>query len=211
MYTPASFRVADAPTLHTFLERHSFATLISQAGDEPVASHLPLLLERDAGENGRLIGHMARANPHWKSAAGTQVLAMFHGPHAYISPTWYEANDTVPTWNYAAVHAYGVLTLIEDEPRLREIVERTVQVYEAGMPRPWSMESVDPAFVDKMLLGIVGFEIVIDRLEGKWKLNQNHPVERREKVVHGLEATGRVDDAAVAGLMREQLRSERPS
>ncbi len=208
MYTPASFEVTDLPTLHTFIEHHSFATLCSQSMSEPTATHLPLLLDRTSGPNGRLIGHVARANPQWKSAAGTRVLAIFHGPHAYISPTWYESSETVPTWNYAAVHAYGVLKLINDAQRLRDIVERTVDIYERFMPRPWSMNIVPPDMIDKLLLGIVGFEIDIDRLEGKWKLNQNHSLDRREKVIRRLMETGRHEDAAVAGLMRQQVDNE---
>ncbi|HVJ69798.1 MAG TPA: FMN-binding negative transcriptional regulator [Caulifigura sp.] len=208
MYIPRSFEVTDPSALHAFMERHSFATLVSASEGEPFSTHLPLLLDREVSLHGRLIGHMARPNPQWKAAAGTRVMAIFHGPHAYISPTWYETNETVPTWNYAAVHAYGVMTLIENTTRLREIVDRTVNVYEQSMPEPWSMSVVPEANVESLLKGIVGFEIVIDRLEGKWKLNQNHPLERREKVVRGLEATGRPDDAAVAQLMREQIHSE---
>lgn len=209
MYIPRSFEVTDPSTLHAFMERHSFATLVSTSHGEPVATHLPLLLDRDVAPHGRIVGHMARANPQWKSAGGTRVLAVFHGPHAYISPTWYETDETVPTWNYAAVHASGVLTLIDDDRRLRQIVERTVDVYERSMPNPWSMSVVPEANIVSLLKGIVGFEITIDRLEGKWKLNQNHPRERREKVIRGLEATGRPDDAAIAKLMREQIESER--
>ena len=208
MYTPSSFRVDDLPTLHAFMERHSFATLCSSTDGELEATHLPLLLDRENGSHGRLVGHMARPNGQWKRAAGSRVMAIFAGPHAYVSPTWYESNETVPTWNYTAVHAYGVLTLIEDEARLHEIVRRTVDVYERSMPRPWSMDDASPQYLDKMLLGIVGFEVVIDRIEGKWKLNQNHPVERREKVLRALNATGRLNDAAVAALMRQQVDSE---
>lgn len=208
MYIPRTFEVTDTLTLHTFMERHSFATLISSAAGEPFATHLPLLLDREVPPHGRLIGHMARPNPQWKSAGGSRVMAIFHGPHAYITPTWYESNETVPTWNYATVHAYGVMTLIDDVSRLREIVERTVNIYEGSMPKPWSMSEANPAYIDTMLKGIVGFEIPIDRLEGKWKLNQNHPLERREKVIRGLEATGRPEDAAVAQFMRKQIESE---
>ncbi|QDT56671.1 Protease synthase and sporulation protein PAI 2 [Caulifigura coniformis] len=211
MYTPSSFRVDDLTTLHAFMERYSFAMLCSSTNGEQQATHLPLLLDRDSGPHGQLIGHMARANPQWKRAAGSQVMAIFAGPHAYISPTWYESNETVPTWNYAAVHAYGTFQPIEDDARLREIVRRTVDVYERSMPRPWSMDVVPPETIDKLLLGIVGFEIRIDRLEGKWKLNQNHPVERREKVVRALTATGRPDDVAIADLMRRQIDSESPT
>jgi transcriptional regulator len=208
VYIPASFRVDDLPTLHSFMDRYSFATLCSSTNGELEATHLPLLLDRNIARHGRLVGHMARPNGQWKRAAGSQVMAIFAGPHAYISPTWYESNETVPTWNYAAVHAYGVLRLIEDESRLREIVRRTVDVYERSKPRPWSMDLAPSQFLDKMLLGIVGFEIEIDRLEGKWKLNQNHPVERREKVIRALGATGRPDEAAVAEMMRKQVDSD---
>ena len=209
MYVPSSFEKTDLASLHAFMERNSFASLVSLDDSEPVATHLPLLLDRDVPPHGRLVGHIARANRQWKSARGTRVMAMFHGPHAYISPTWYETNETVPTWNYAAVHAFGVMSLIDDETRLQEIVERAVDVYERSMPKRWSMDVVPSETVDALLKGIVGFEIVIDRLAGKWKLNQNHPVERREKVIRGLEATGRAEDAAVARLMREQVESER--
>jgi transcriptional regulator len=208
MYTPSSFRVDDLPTLHAFMERHSFATLCSATSGELEATHLPLLLDSDVAPHGRLIGHMARANGQCRRAAGSRVIAIFSGPHAYISPTWYESNETVPTWNYAAVHAYGVLHPIEDESRLREIVRRTVDVYEQLMPRPWSMDAVPAPLIDKLLHGIVGFEIPIDRLEGKWKLNQNHPAQRREKVIRALLASGRQENADVAALMREQLASE---
>jgi transcriptional regulator len=208
VYTPASFRVDDLPTLHSFMEQNSFAMLCSSTNGELEASHLPLLLDRNVAPHGRLVGHMARPNSQWKRAAGSQVMAIFSGPHAYISPTWYESNETVPTWNYAAVHAYGILRLVEDESRLREIVRRTVDVYERSMPRPWSMDVVPSQHVSKLLLGIVGFEFDIDRIEGKWKLNQNHPVERREKVIRALGVTGRPDDAAVAEMMRKQVDSD---
>ena len=200
MYTPPSFCIDDLPTLHAFMERHSFATLCSTTSGELEATHLPLLLDRDVAPHGRLIGHMARANGQCKRAAGSRVMAIFSGPHAYISPTWYESNETVPTWNYAAVHASGGLQPIEDESRLREIVRRTVEVYEQSMPRPWSMDVVPARLVDGLLQGIVGFEIEIDRLEGKWKLNQNHPRERRERVMQALR-TGGHDAQAIAALM----------
>lgn len=206
MYVPPSFVVTDPVQLHEFMERHSFATLISQAGNEPLASHLPLLLDREVGPHGRLIGHFARANSHWQSAAGQRVLAIFHGPHAYVSPGWMEPRNVVPTWNYVTVHAYGTLRLIEDRDRLRDIVRRTVETYEANRATPWSMSQPEAEFIDKLLGAIVGFEIDIDRLEGKWKLNQNHPVERREQIIRGLLETGRHDESQIAELMKEAMR-----
>lgn len=201
MYIPASFQETDIDKQHDFIEQHSFATLISQHDSESVASHLPLLLDRKSSSNGRLIGHMARANPQWQTVAGQQVLVIFHGPHAYISPTWYEAQNVVPTWNYIAVHTYGLFRLIEDRDRLLEIVSQTVRQYESPRPQPWSMDSPDPEFIDNLLSAIVGFEIDIERLEGKWKLNQNHPPERREKVIRGLRETARYDEMQIADWM----------
>jgi transcriptional regulator len=205
MYIPASFAETDPAALHHLMQRHSFATLVSQGEGEPFASHLPLLIEHFPAPHGRLLGHMARANPQWRSADGQRVLAIFHGPHAYVSPTWYEAANVVPTWNYAVVHAYGRLRLVGPE-RLREIVRRTVDRYESGRPAPWSMDAPDPAFVEKLLESIVGFEIDVDRLEGKWKLSQNHSAERREKVIHALQNAGDDEAQLVAGMMQQSLR-----
>ena len=131
-------------------------------------------------------------------------MAVFSGPHAYVSPTWYEAEHVVPTWNYVAVHAYGRVRLVEDQPGLLDIVRRSVEVYERSMPRPWSLGESD-TFVERLLKQIVGFRIEIERIEGKWKLNQNHPVERREKVARALAERGDENSTAIATLMRQQL------
>jgi transcriptional regulator len=203
MYVPPHFAESDPAKLHDFIERHSFGLLVSQAGGEPFATHLPLLLDRAAGPHGTLAGHVARANPHWRELAGQTALAVFTGPHAYVSPSWYEAENVVPTWNYAAVHAYGRVRLIEDRDGLLDIVRRSVTVYEAAMPRPWTLDG-SPTFVDRLLGQIVGFRLPIDRLEGKWKLSQNHPVERRSKVIAALEGRGG-DAQAVAAMMRAVL------
>ncbi len=130
---------------------------------------------------------------------------MFHGPHAYISPGWIDVRNVVPTWNYIAVHAYGVLRVTEDRAKLREIVERTVIAYESKRENPWSLDRPDGDYVEQLLGGIVGFEIVIDRLEGKWKLSQNHVVERRRQIVEGLQATQGHDENAIAEVMRVSL------
>lgn len=205
MYIRPSFLETDATRLHDFMEQHSFATLISSHDGEPVASHLPLLLDRDAGPHGRLIGHMARANSHWQTAGNQRALAIYHGPHAYVSPGWIEAQNVVPTWNYVTVHAYGMLRLIEDRDRLRDILQRTVSRYEANPEQPWSMASPNADFIEKLLAAIVGFEIDVDRLEGKWKLNQNHPLERREQIISGLRETGRHDELQIAAMMQATL------
>ena len=140
MYIPAAFAETDLTKLHDFIEQNSFGLLVSQVDGLPFATHLPFLLERTAGPHGTLVGHMARANPQWREAGGQTALAIFSGPHAYISPTWYEAEQVVPTWNYTAVHAYGRVQIIEDEDALLDIVQRSVRVYEQAMPRPWSFD-----------------------------------------------------------------------
>lgn len=203
MYVPSSFRMDDPAELHEFIRRHSFATLTTQGANGMIASHLPLLLDAEAGPHGRLLGHMARANPQWRDVRG-ECLAVFAGPHAYISPTWYETPGTVPTWNYVAVHAYGTIRLVEDREGLRDILRRSVETYEASMPAPWSYDETDPD-IDKMLAAIVGFHIEISRVEGKAKLNQNHPEERRRKVIRALEARTDDDSRAIARLMVKTL------
>ncbi len=206
MYIPAVFAEPDLNSLHDFIEQHSFGLLVSQVDGLPFASHLPFLLERTTGSHGSLVGHMARANPQWQQAGGQTALAIFAGPHAYISPTWYEAEQVVPTWNYTAVHAYGRFEVIEDRDVLLNIVQESVRVYEQAMPRPWSVGS--GTFVDRMLTQIVGFRIAVERIEGKWKLNQNHPIERRRKVVRALQERDSENAQAIAALMQGMLPAE---
>lgn len=205
MYVPTAFQVTDPDRLAQFMAEHSFATVITQHDAVPFASHLPLLYERESGTHGTLVGHLAKANPQWQDAAnqsdGIPVLAIFHGPHTYISPTWYGEPNTVPTWNYVAVHATGRLQLIQDNQRLLQLLTTTVNNYEASQPKPWQIEDQDPSFIEKLLGGIVGFEIAIERLEGKWKLNQNQSAQRRERVIEVLGQSGRNEDQQVAELM----------
>jgi transcriptional regulator len=207
MYVPPHFAETDPTTLHEFIECHSFGLLVSLAGGVPFVSHLPFLLDRHFEPHGTLVGHMARANPQWHELDGQTALAVFSGPHAYVSPTWYEAEGVVPTWNYVAVHAYGRATVVDDHPALLDIVRRSVAVYEAALPSPWAFDESSPR-VGRLLGQIVGFRIEIERLEGKWKLNQNHPVERRKKVADILADRGGDDARAVAVLMRAMLSAE---
>ena len=207
MYIPAAFAEPDLTRLHEFIEQHSFGLLVTQVGGLPFATHLPFLLERTAGPHGTLVGHMARANPQWQEAGGQTALAIFSGPHAYISPTWYEAEHVVPTWNYTAVHVYGRVQVIEDRSSLLGIVQKSVSVYERAMPRPWSFDG-SGTFVERLLGQIVGFRIEVERIEGKWKLNQNHPAERRAKVIQALRERGDENAQAVAALMQALLPGE---
>jgi transcriptional regulator len=206
MYLPAVFAEHDQTRLHGFIEQNSFGLLVTQTDGAPFASHLPLLLDRSAGPLGTLIGHMARPNPQWREAGGQTALAIFSGPHAYISPTWYEAPHVVPTWNYLAVHVYGSVQIVEDEDALLAIVRDTVQVYERTMPQPWSFDG-SKTFVERLLAQIVGFRIKIEKIEGKWKLNQNQPVERREKVVLALQQQAGENAQAIATMMKATLAS----
>jgi transcriptional regulator len=207
MYVPPHFAEHDLTKLHDFIEAHSFGLLVSQVDGLPFATHLPFLLDRTAGSNGRLIGHVARANPQWRQANGQTALAVFSGPHAYVSPTWYEAEQTVPTWNYVAVHVYGRIEVLDDPASVLEIVQRLVQVYERPMPRPWSLPPNGP-FVERLLTQIVGLRIEVERIEGKWKLNQNHPAERRAKVVRAFRQSGGADAETLAAIMEAMLPAE---
>jgi transcriptional regulator len=204
MYIPPAFAEFDLTKLHAFIEQHSFGAVISQHDDLPFATHLPFLLERNTGSQGTLVGHMARANPHWQQLDEKMALSIFTGPHSYISPTWYAAEHLVPTWNYTAVHVYGRVQLIQDQDGLLPIVRATVETYEHNMPQPWSLSAVD-TFTERLLAQIVGFRIEIDKIEGKWKLNQNHPAERRLKVIAALQERNTENASAVADLMRKTL------
>ncbi|HVS38543.1 MAG TPA: FMN-binding negative transcriptional regulator [Gemmataceae bacterium] len=202
MYIPNVFTVTDATKLHDFIEANSFGLLVSMHGGEPFATHLPFLLERDAGPHGRLVGHMARANPHWNDLDGRTVLAVFSGPHAYVSPTWYESENVVPTWNYVAVHAYGICRTVTDSEELAEILKAMVATYERSLPKPWPLDAAGD-YIQKQMRAVVGFRIEIGRLEGKWKLNQNHPPERRDNVIRVLEQSPDQDAREIARLMAE--------
>jgi len=205
VYIPKLFREADQAALHDLMRANSFATLISQHDGAPYASHLPMLLQADAGPHGTLVGHMARANPQWREFdPGQEVLTIFQGPHAYVSPSWYETELSVPTWNYAVVHAYGTPRVIEDRAALYDILKAVVQMYEAPFEQPWPF-ALPADFVDKMMRAIVGFSIPITRLEGKYKLSQNRPLEDQQRVVEALHEQGDELSTGTAALMRPRV------
>ncbi len=207
MYTPAYFAEANLGKLHAAIQAYSFATLISGHAGDLVASHLPLLLKQQEGKGpfGTLVGHMAIANSQSKRAAGKEVLAIFAGPHTYISPTWYQEEKTVPTWNYVAVHAYGRLELVPDSQEKLDILRQTVNVYERNMPVPWTVPEPSE-FLTRLVDQIVAFQIPLGRLEGKWKLNQNHPLARRQRVIAALRSRSDEASREIAGLMEERLK-----
>jgi transcriptional regulator len=205
MYNPSAFKKEDSSKLFDFIEKNSFGILVSQKEGKLEASHLPVLAQRDFGAQGSLLSHMARANPQWNSLAGQEVMMVFQGPHAYISPSWYGTLESVPTWNYVSVHAYGRFVPIMDEGETSEILWKMVGFYESAFPQPWDMGKLPEDYFKKLLKMVVGFRIEISRLEGKWKLGQNHTAEKREKVARALEQGGH-HSKEVAKLMKEEMK-----
>ena len=202
IHIPKHFAEHDLARLQALVRAHNFATLVSAHQGEIQVSHLPFLLD---AQGKMLRAHMARANPQWRTLSPErEVLVIFRGPHHYVSPAWYARHPSVPTWNYAVVHAQGRPTLIEDREGLAVLVRDLVTRHEAASPEPWKMD-LPPDYQDKMLSAIVGFEIEITRLDGKFKLSQNRPVGDRQLVIEALERLGSDDAVGVAALMRENL------
>ncbi|EEL69816.1 FMN-binding negative transcriptional regulator [Bacillus mycoides] len=199
MYIPKHFTIQDEETKYEMIEQNSFATLFSQHNGAPYATHLPLLLNKATLT---LYGHFARPNEQWKDSGNQQVLAVFQGPHSYISPSWYETNKAVPTWNYVAVHVYGELEIVEDEQELIDSLQDLVHKYE-NPKSTYSLNDVDPNYMEGLSRGIVGFRIKINNIEGKAKLSQNHFVERRELVIEELEKVGSEGSWGIARWMKE--------
>lgn len=203
VYLPPHFTETDETVLLAHIELHDFGLLITSGG-ELIASQVPFLVERRGGKL-FLMGHLARPNPQCADlAAGGEALVVFHGPHAYISPSWYGTHPAVPTWNYASVHAYGQPRAIADKDWLRDLLRRLSERHEARQANPWRMQDQPEKFLDGMLNGIVGFEIAVTRLDGKFKLSQNRPAADRPRIIAALEARDDADSHGVARLMKER-------
>ena len=201
MYVPPLFKEDRLDVMHDAIRRSGLATLVTLTADGLIASHVPMLLDPDPAPYGTLLGHVARPNPQARGATpGIQALAIFQGPDAYITPSWYptkrENAKVVPTWNYVAIHAYGPVEFFDDPVRLRDIVTRLTERQETPRAEPWAVSDAPPDYIETMLKGIVGFALPITRLEGKWKMSQNRSAVDQEGVVAGLSAEGR-DDVAV--------------
>ena len=183
MYLPRSFAESRPDILQKAMRENGFATVVTAADGVPFASHVPVLVDGDPGAGGlKIRGHFARANPHWKQLAnGSPVLVMFHGPHAYVSPSWYADPQSVPTWNYAVVHAHGRAALLAPA-ELRVLLKDLVDAHERASAQPWRFDSVPAATIDRLLGAIVGFEIAVERLEGKLKLSQNQTPDDQRRV-----------------------------
>jgi transcriptional regulator len=202
MYSPAHFQIEDPATLRAFMRQHSFATVITHDGSAPFATHMPVLHHAEGGTHGTLITHMARANPQWRHFAdGREVMVIFHGPHAYISPNWYETRPMVPTWNYATVHAYGVPRVIEDKAALRTMLRELVDTFEVGQPQPYG-DALTDDYIDQLSPGIVGLEIPITRLEAKFKLSQNRTPADQVGVTAALEKSVDQTERELAEMMK---------
>jgi transcriptional regulator len=203
VYVPTAFKETRSERLHAFVQAHPFATVLSQSLDGLAGNHLPFELAGMA-----LRGHVARGN-ELAQRDGTDVLAIFHGPNGYVSPNWYpskhETGRAVPTWNYAVVHVYGRLRVIEDKEWLRRLLNELTQRHEAGEPKPWRVSDAPADYVESMLGAIVGLEIAIERFEGKFKLSQNHPMGNRENVIAGLKRRDNPGDRELAALMQDAL------
>ena len=203
VYLPPAFTEIREDVLLAHLEKHDFGLLVTHGPAGLIASQIPFVAERRGGKL-YLQAHIARANPQVEHLDGGEALAIFSGPHAYISPGWYEAGSAVPTWNYASVHAYGPARRIDDPVWLRDLVRRLSERHEARESPQWDMQALPEAYVQSMLKEIVGIEIAVSRLEGKFKLSQNRPAADRPRIIAALKRRADPDSQAVAHLMQER-------
>lgn len=205
MYTPPAFREEDRETVHALIRAVRLCSFVTATADGPMATPLPLFLDADEGEFGTLYGHLAKANPQWRAPVLGDGLAMFLGPDAYVTPSWYAAKrehgKVVPTWNYVAVQASGPVEFFEDTQRLHDVVSRLTDLHEAPRAEAWTVNDAPEPFVAAQLRGIVGLRMPITRLVGKRKLSQNRSEEDRTGVAQGLRDSERAGDHVVAGLM----------
>jgi transcriptional regulator len=210
MYIPPHFAEQRLDVLHELMTSHAFTTLITRGEGGLIASHVPVLLLPTEGEFGTLQLHLAKPNPQCDDlASGVEALAIFQGPHGYVSPTWYANAALVPTWNYVAVHAYGTPRVMTDES-LRDHLDALAATYEATRAEAWDSGKLPGDVFEKLRRAIVGFEIPITRLEGKWKLGQNRTSADRIGAIQGLRSTGAPQDAVLANWMAAAMGSGVP-
>lgn len=212
MYLPPHFTAPDAGEVAAFVDAVAAADLVTFDGTKPVASLIPIIWDHDAGErsdtgnHGRLLGHLALANPQWESVtAGTTALAIVHGPQAYVSPNWYPSKArhgrVVPTWNYVTVHFTGPLTVHRDPEWIRDVVTRLTRRHEGSRPAPWAVTDAPPDYINGQLRGIVGVELTIATVEAKHKLSQNRGADDRASVAEALRAESGPGAAEISALM----------
>ena len=210
MYNPPWFREDDVELIRAEIRKNNFGTIITVTpSGSPLASHVPMILDESKGEKGTLYGHIARGNLQWRdSKAGGEGLAIFLGPDAYISPRWYETKKengkVVPTWNYVTIHVRGPLTFFDDTTRLREVVTKLTSKHESGAADPWEVTDAPVDYIESQLKSIVGFEMTISRMDGKWKMSQNRPEADREGAIQGLIERSGTGDVQVSEAMRSK-------
>ena len=214
MYIPSQFEQPDIQVMHELIRNRPLATLVTLGANGINANHIPLHLAPTPEPFGVLRGHIARANPLWRDlVADVETLAIFHGPDAYISPSWYatkqEAGKVVPTWNYTVVHAYGTLRIIDDAVWVRAQLEALTQQQEAAFPEPWAVSDAPEDFTERLLEAVVGIEMVITRLIGKWKVSQNQPRQNQRSVIEGLNARGQSEAVAMAAMVNVGIKDVR--
>lgn len=203
MYVPPLFNLSDAQSIRGLMRARPFATLVSTGEDgTPYVTHLPLIHVEDGSANGHLVGHVARANPHWKLLGSAPTIAIFDGANAYISPSWYQSADMVPTWNYQAVHALGTPVVVADDNAALDVVVRLSAFFEAPLPRPWTIDKMTPGKALGMMKGIVAFTMPVERFEAKSKIGQNRAVADQLSAADALLALGGAENTAVGKLMR---------
>jgi transcriptional regulator len=213
MYTPKHFEEPRIEVMHELMRARPLATLVTLSSGGLNANHIPLHLVDTPAPFGTLRGHVARANPFWNDfTKDVEALAIFHGPDSYITPSWYatkkETGKVVPTWNYAVVHAYGALRIIDDAAWVRAQIEALTAHNEAAFAKPWAVSDAPHEYTEKRIETIVGFEIVITRLTGKWKVSQNQPAPNQASVVEGLNNSGMRDAAEMAALVATHVKQQ---
>jgi transcriptional regulator len=205
MYIPPAFRLEDLPDVHSAMRDARSATLVTATDQGLIGTPLPTLLNADEGQYGTLYAHVARANPQWKLAPVGEAMAIFSGPEAYVTPSWYatkqETHKVVPTWNYVAIHAYGPVEFFDDADRLLGLVTRLTDLHEQSRQQPWAVADAPADFIKSQLRGIVGLRMPITRLDAKRKMSQNRSAADRAGVIEGLSASDRAEDRHVASLI----------
>jgi len=205
MYNPPAFRIADIADVHQAMREARSATLITATDEGLVGTLLPMLLDASEGQNGALYAHVARGNAQWRLAPRGEAMAIFNGPEAYITPSWYptkqQTHKVVPTWNYMAIHAYGPVEFFDGHDRLYDVVTRLTNLHEQERSERWAVTDAPADFIAAQLKGIVGVRMPITRIHGKRKMSQNRNAADREGVIEGLSESGRPDDRAVASIM----------
>jgi transcriptional regulator len=202
MYIPKYYEENDTEKLVEFMQANSFAVMVTAVGGSPWGTHLPFVVKQESGKI-VLTTHMSRANEQWKTLEEQEVLVIFTGPHAYISPSSYEKKQNVPTWNYIAAHAYGKPRIISEQDKVKEVLEAMIHTYEEAYYRQW--KELSQEYVDSMIKGIVAFDIEVTRLQGKYKLSQNKTVNEQRNIISKLEKNEDSSIAGVAKLMKDNL------